>query len=414
MLMLKIRLLTAFFILLSFQVSAFESYYLKVRVQKGEGSYALMRRYNLDNQNCNLQKFFELNDIDQNTSLSYELEYFLPIEIVQYNGTSIRSTLHISDWEQAVAIKQYNEDIQKKKLRKTMYTDSKILWVPHHLVNCYDGALATTSKTTKKNSNTTKKTEQKAGSPSKIAKGNIRVQPIFGDKYKHVTIKDESLKNKVYYVISGHGGPDPGAMCNTCPKTLCEDEYAYDIALRLAKDLMEKGATVHIIIQDKDGIRDEEILACDNDELCMGTVKIPLDQIKRLNQRVSKVNQLYNSYKAKGIKEQYAISLHIDSNHKDKRRDVFFYHYKNGKTGKDLAEHMLATFSSKYEQFQKGRGYDGFVKGRNLYVVRNTLPPIVFLELGNINNSNDQKRIKYVANRQALAEWISDGFSTFN
>ncbi len=413
MLLFKFRLLTAFFVLLSFQVSAFESYYLKVRVQKGEGSYALMRRYKLDTESCNLQKFFELNNIDQKTQLSYEVEYFLPIEIVKYNGSSIRSTLNISDWEQAVQIKEYNEAIQKRKLRKTMYTDSKILWVPHHLVNCYQESskeLATKPTQAAKPAAETKPTSK---TPAKIAKGNIRVQPLFGEKYKNVTIRDESLKNKVYYIISGHGGPDPGAMCTTCPNTLCEDEYAYDIALRLAKDLMEKGATVHVIIQDKDGIRDQEVLACDNDELCMGTVKIPLDQLQRLNQRVSKVNQLYNSYKSKGIKEQYAISLHIDSNHKDKRRDVFFYHYKNGKTGKNLAEHMLNTFSSKYEEFQKGRGYDGFVQGRNLYVVRNTLPPIVFLELGNINNKNDQKRIQYVQNRQALAEWISHGFSTF-
>ena len=37
-----------------------------------------------------------------------------------------------------------------------------------------------------------------------------------------------------------------------------EDEYAYDVALRLARNLMQEGAEVRIIIQDaKDGIRED-------------------------------------------------------------------------------------------------------------------------------------------------------------
>lgn len=421
----RLAILCLFF--LSFEVSAFESYYLSASLEKGEGSYSLLRRYKLDVSACNINKFFELNEIDKNTALDITKEYLLPIQIVNYNGKSIRSTLSIDDWDTAVAIKEYNELIKQNNIRKTHYTDSKILWVPHHIINC--NVLSVNEEVEKKKDivEAKEKAEQSPSgaksavdqvtketkSKEKIAKGNIRVQPIFGEKYKNVSIKDESLKNKVYYIVSGHGGPDPGAMCNTCPNVLCEDEYAYDIALRLARNLMEKGATVHMIIQDKDGIRDAEVLECDNDELCMGTVKIPLDQLKRLNQRTNKINQLYHKYKQEGIKEQYAIALHIDSNHKDKRRDVFFYHYKNGKTGKNLAEHMLSTFAGKYEEHQKGRGYNGFVKGRNLYIVRNTLPPIVFLELGNINNISDQKRITYVKNREALAEWICDGFSNF-
>ena len=40
-----------------------------------------------------------------------------------------------------------------------------------------------------------------------------------------------------------------------------EDEYAYDITLRLAKELLAHGAEVYIIIQDEnDGIRDDFVL----------------------------------------------------------------------------------------------------------------------------------------------------------
>lgn len=404
--------LSILFILLTSSLFGFESYYHTTKVLEGEGSYALMRRFSLDVNACNLAKFYELNKLSNKTPLQKGKEYILPIQIVKYNGKSIRSTINIDDWDTAVSIKEYNERIKKNKLRKTHYIDSKILWVPHHIYCDNTSTQKESATSTKTNTKSSVKPIAKAA-PQKIAKGNVRHQPIFGKKYASVTIEDESLKGKVYYIVSGHGGPDPGACCGACSNALCEDEYAYDIALRLARNLISKGATTHIIIQDKDGIRDDEVLICDTDELCMGTAKIPAKQLPRLQQRVSKINALYSRHKSEGVKEQYAIILHIDSNHKDKRRDVYFYHHKKSKTGKKLAKHMLKTFKNKYDEFQKGRGYKGFTQDRNLYVIRNTHPPVLFLELGNINNPSDQKRIQLVSNRQALADWLTDGMSTF-
>ena len=64
-----------------------------------------------------------------------------------------------------------------------------------------------------------------------------------------------------------------------------ENEYAYDIILRLARELLTRGAKVHIIIRDKkDGIRDGHILSNSKRETCMGD-PIPLNQVERLKQR---------------------------------------------------------------------------------------------------------------------------------
>ncbi|GHU63543.1 hypothetical protein FACS1894123_06510 [Bacteroidia bacterium] len=52
-------------------------------------------------------------------------------------------------------------------------------------------------------------------------------------------------------MVSGYGGPDCGVIANVDGHKLHEDEYAYDIMLRLARSLMGHGATVHVIIQDK-------------------------------------------------------------------------------------------------------------------------------------------------------------------
>ena len=231
---------------------------------------------------------------------------------------------------------------------------------------------------------------------------------IFGNKHSTVLIKSEKLKNAVYYLVSGHGGPDPGAMAVYAKKSLAEDEYAYDITLRLAKELLAHGATVYIIIRDKnDGIRDDRILEIDHDEVAYGDEVIPLNQLARLKQRVDIVNKLYKKNKGKF---QRLIVTHIDSRSKGQNIDVFFYHHERSKNGKKLAESIHKTFEKKYKKYQPNRTYTGTFGDRTeLYLVRNTHPAMAYIEIGNIKNKKDQRRILDAENRQALAKWIGEG-----
>lgn len=231
---------------------------------------------------------------------------------------------------------------------------------------------------------------------------------IFGDKHKTVIAKSERLKGNVYYLVSGHGGPDPGAMGVYAGKTISEDEYAYDITLRLAKELLAHGAMVYIIIQDEnDGIRDERVLEIDHDEVAYPNKTIPLNQVARLKQRVEIVNDLYKSNKGK---YQRLIVTHVDSRSVGQNIDVFFYYHENSKNGKKLAESIHTTFDAKYKKYQPNRSYAGTFEDRtSLYLVKKTHPAMTFIEIGNIRNAKDQVRIVDPDNRQALAKWISEG-----
>jgi len=207
-------------------------------------------------------------------------------------------------------------------------------------------------------------------------------------------------------LVSGHGGPDPGALGAYGNQTLAEDEYAYDITLRLAKKLQENGATTHMIIQDEnDGIRAHSFLELDTDETCMGEA-IPLDQIERLKQRADAVNHFYLKDK---LAFQRCVVIHVDSRSHGNSIDVFFYHAPKSKLGKMAALTILDVFDSKYSQHQPSRGYSGVVNSRNLYVLRKTYPATVFVELGNIRNYRDQQRFILEDNRQALANWLYEG-----
>ncbi len=236
----------------------------------------------------------------------------------------------------------------------------------------------------------------------------INGYPIFGKKHAVVKRKSSKLNGTVYYLISGHGGPDPGAITKHGKKLISEDEYAYDITLRLGKELISHGALVYIIIRDKnDGIRDTRILPVDYDEVCYPDKTIPLNQVDRLKQRVDAVNDLY--LKNKG-KYQRLIVTHIDSRSVGKNIDVFFYHHENSTNGKRLAESIHKTFQKKYKKYQPNRDYTGTFSDRSgLYLVKNTIPAMTYIEIGNIKNKKDQKRILVPENRQALAKWIGDG-----
>jgi N-acetylmuramoyl-L-alanine amidase len=369
----------------------------EVKAHNGDGVFSLLRRYKLKPTDCHLKQFYSLNKMEEGSALYSGQDYKLPVKILQYDGQSIRSTIGENNWDKALRIKEYNEELLSSGIRKTHYAKSNLLWVPFEEIGCAVG------KAPPEVAEESNKKEEKSASKKSS-------NHIFGPEYAAYKVEDYSLANKVFYIISGHGGPDPGAMCKDCTSLLCEDEYAYDVALRLARNLLQHGAKVELVIQDQnDGIRDDRILKCDQDERTITGERLPYNHLKRLQQRTNYINESYKKYRAKGIKEQVVVSVHVDSNSESHEQDVFFCYYSKSNSSKRLAKTIRETFDDKYKMHQKNRGYDGHLDARNFYVLRNTLPPAVLIELANIRNSFDHRRILLNDNRQALANWIFEG-----
>lgn len=376
-------------------------YFFSVTAKPGDGITILLNRYHLDAHDCNIDKFLEMNKLSLKDPLFQGKEYKLPVMIYQYNGKSIRSTLGINDMEAAQRIANYNRTILNKNLRKSDYVSSKILWVPYHELNCQEKAEKESINAQKSESKTTLAITGKSESIS-----------LFGRGYEKLTIKSNQLKGKVYYISSGHGGPDPGAVAKMGNRNICEDEYAYDVSLRLARNLMENGATVHIVVQDPDdGIRNDDILLCDNDEKTMGIEVMPINQLARLKQRTDAINKIYGQHARAGVKEQILVCIHVDSRSENYRQDVFFYHFEHSKSGKKLANNVKETFEQKYAKYRADNEYQGSVSTRNLYMLRVPFPTTLYVELANIKNEADRKRILPATNRQALANWLYEGLA---
>lgn len=421
-------------ILLLFLCSTFlaaqTAYYHSVEAENGDHISRLLKRYFLNDHNCNFKKFYELNSLNSKSKLTARKKYKLPVSIHPFNNKTIRSSLGLgNDWATATAIKDYNELVLKKKLRRQTIANSKLMWVPHHLINCKENEKPTLKiddtvaddivenkpkSAQKKVKPEPQEVKEEVITTSAIppTKSGSRHFKIFGEKHAYIPLKSTKLHNKVYYVVSGHGGPDSGAVGERAGHQLCEDEYAYDVSLRIVRNLLEHGAIAYMITRDdNDGLRSGKYLKCDRDETCWGGNNMPWNQKKRLFQRSNAINSLFFENSEKGLKDQTVISVHIDSRSVRQSADVFFYYLPDSRKGKSRAKKMHQVMKEKYRKHRANGAYEGTVTPRDLHLLRETKPTSVYIELGNIRNPNDQKRFILESNRQALADWLFEGLT---
>ncbi len=396
-------------------------YYHRVKAESGDMISTLLKRYYLNSHECNLEQFLELNKLKSNARLVADKKYYIPVLIYKYNGKSIRSSLGLESWKQALRIKEYNEQIRSDNLRKSSLTSSSIMWVPFHELNCVNDnppknkIIAEVIETSKEETETERERIVEEKINESILKASEKLSgyrkfPIFGKKDAYIPLKDNKLRGKVFYIVSGHGGPDSGAVGKKGSYQLCEDEYAYDVSLRVVRNLLEHGALAYMIVRDpNDGLRSGEFLPCDYDEYCWGNYKIPRNQKRRLFQRSDAINELYERHKQQGIQDQTLVTIHIDSNNKSQQTDVFFYYFPGSHDGKNLAKKMHKKLEDKYRSYRKSGNYHGTVTARDLHMLREPKPTSVFIELGNIRNTYDQQRLILENNRQALANWLYEG-----
>ncbi|MFN3307249.1 MAG: N-acetylmuramoyl-L-alanine amidase [Candidatus Kapaibacteriota bacterium] len=371
--------------------------YVSYTVQKGDRVEKIYKKFLLPLNTENYEYFLKLNTkkTDKNLKLMLNVKYKLPI--LRLKDSELENFLNIIPNNDSIIlmktlINEYNRDIETKGLKE----NKREIWIPLYLIKNYPEQIRNVSKTTK-------------SSVENIRKRDKLYSPFYGENGK-IKVKSNLLSDYVVYLISGHGGPDPGAIGIYEGRELHEDEYAYDITLRLAKHLKAHGAKVYMITIDTiDGIRDDKFLQPSNKEVFYGGVEIPLNQKERLELTAKILNELYLNETTGKRKHHISINIHLDSRSEEEKIDVFFYYQENNKESKYIAELLRNTFEEQYNKYQPGRGYRGTIETRNLFMLRNSLPTTVYIELGNIRNRNNQIRFIEKINRDALAKWICLG-----
>ena len=287
------------FCVVSGQLNGQNNPYWQARLTKAMTAAEVLAIYHLDAYDCNVQYFLKINNLStKNAPLKNGQTVNLPVWIYKYNDRTIRSSVGVGDLAAAQMIQSFNVEMNKLSLRANTYQSSGLLLVPYHALNCPNSRKAPAKPV---EVNDTEGVEKLASKSLKGSKGT-KTYAIFGKNYQDVDILDRSLKGKVFYVEGGHGGPDPGAEAKVEGRTLCEDEYAYDVSLRVARELIKHGAVVYIINRDPtDGIRDGDFLTCDTDEITYPNLIPPRNHKARLTQRSDAVNLIYEANRKKEI-----------------------------------------------------------------------------------------------------------------
>ncbi len=375
--------------------------HLKIQVKTAISAKTLLNRYFLTNSDCDISEFEKLNHLKISSTIPAGSKLIMPIFVLTYNNKTIRSSIGISDLHMAQNIQSYNLKLYQKKVRAKNYKQEGLILVPYHFFYC-DKQNKSTAQEDKIQTAEEEIVEEKPTGK------NVTKYAIFGKKYQYVKRIDRKLEGKVFYIEGGHGGPDPGAQVVVEGRTICEDEYAYDVSLRVARELARHNATVYIITRDpNDGIRDGEFLICDFDEQTYPDLKVPVSQKARLTQRSDAINELFEKNAARGIIDQRLLVIHVDSRGKAQQTDTFLYYQNEDKKSYNLASSMLKTLESKYAG---RRDFKGTLTTRDLHMLRECKPTTVYVELGNIRNSFDRKRLMLANNRQAIANWLAEGF----
>jgi N-acetylmuramoyl-L-alanine amidase len=394
-----------------FSISRDESQYVEFVAKKGDKLELIFKKFHIPTTKENFSEFVNLNKTKTNQKLKLMtgVKYKLPLVVISRN--KLNTFLKDKVVEDSVNILKNEILNYNNLLKKTgIKANKKDIWIPLYLFTNYNFVDVSSSSL----NNLEKSKSQHYDELSKRkSKDDWLTKPFYGRRVK-VQKKSNQIKNFCFYLVSGHGGPDPGAIGYFDGKELDEDEYAYDITLRLAKHLEEHGAKVYMLVIDTlDGIRDEKFLEPSNREFFYGGAAIPLNQKERLELCASIVNKLYEKEK-QSRKHHISINIHLDSRSEEEKVDVFFYYQENSQESKRIAETLQSTFAKQYEKYQPGRGYSGTVETRNLYMLKNTVPPTVYLELGNIKNRSNQFRFIDKNNREALAKWLCIGLINYS
>lgn len=221
--------------------------------------------------------------------------------------------------------------------------------------------------------------------------------------------KRGSLYGTVVVLDPGHGGVDPGSSGISDDMRVVEDEYTYDIALRVARMVRQRQGLVFTTIKDRTGLRDwpanrvfsdarTERFALDNSVVRAGTAG--------LNKRLAYGNQISRRYPRH---RQVWISIHFDV--VGRIRSIAGVRI----IAPDIELSIAKALAKSFDNAQRLRSDNPVVANgdkdfglRRLYVLTaaNSIRQRVLIELGNFNNSVDVWRIRSFEVREAYARAI--------
>lgn len=274
--------------------------------------------------------------------------------------------------------------------------------------------------------------------------------------------QENAITNKKYpiHIIldSGHGGCDPGAVhgSRAGKDRIYEDELAYDVALRMKKNLERKGYFVHHTLFDPDQLKPRKTLKRfkDEDEMLLTHPRYRITNPKvGINLRIYLINHIYDRLvQKKNIPKEniFFLSIHADALHdsirgatvyypdhrlrvKEFRLKEKFYRKHNeyrkrinfnkkeckmaASSSKKLGQSLIKAFKQSRLHINKANPLRShhYRRGKRTLpgVLRySKIPHSVLIEVANLNNTKDRKAVLNPHQRQKIADSIVEGLNS--